>query len=646
MSDSLEQQFGPQGALARSLVGYRVRPEQIALAEAIQDALHGRTQLIAEAGTGTGKTYAYLVPALAAGGKVIVSTGTRNLQDQLFNRDLPAIRQALNIPVTVALLKGRSNYLCHYQLELLGQEGLFPDPQQVAMFHQLEEFSRHSMSGDLSEVPGLSERSPIWGRVTSTRENCLGQECPHVDKCFVLAARRQAQEAELLVVNHHLFFADLVLRDLGAGELLPKADAIIMDEAHQLPEIASRFLGASFSTTQIIDLGRDMETEAKNVSLETHEVEEQGRMLERSARDLRLTLLIREGRYPAHQIPGREAFLEACATLKQELEVALGLLSHQAERNEVFTHLHERCDQLISTLEQWMEPAAGQIAWMECFTQSVQLHVTPLSIAEAFRQVVTQSPKAWVFLSATLAVKNDFSHFQNQLGLEEAATLFCESPFNYPEQALLYVPQGLPEPNTMEYTAAVLEKAWPVIQASQGRAFLLFTSHRALQEAAVWVRSRTGGNQPSLTILVQGEASRSSLLERFRQSGNGLLLGTQSFWEGVDVKGDALSLVVIDKLPFAPPDDPVLSARIEHLNRLGKNAFMEFQLPQAVITLKQGAGRLIRDEDDRGVLMICDPRLLSKSYGSRIWRSLPPMKRTREASEAENFLKQQKQQAD
>jgi ATP-dependent DNA helicase DinG len=314
-------------------------------------------------------------------------------------------------------------------------------------------------------------------------------------------------------------------------------------------------------------------------------------------------------------------------------------LGRQVERNESFEHLHERCAQLLATLQQWLEPAPGQIPWMECFTQSVQLHVTPLSIAEAFRQVVTQSPKAWVFVSATLAVKNDFSHFQNQMGLESAATLFSESPFNYPEQALLYVPQGLPEPNTPDYTAAVMEKAWPVVEAAGGRTFLLFTSHRALQEGAQWVRRTLERKGAGFTLLVQGEASRASLLDSFRQSGNGLLLGTQSFWEGVDVKGDALSLVVIDKLPFAPPDDPVLAARIEHLNRSGRNAFMEFQLPQAVITLKQGAGRLIRDEDDRGVLMICDPRLLGKSYGSRIWRSLPPMARTREEAVALEFFR-------
>lgn len=635
----MQQVFGLQGALTRTLEGYRVRPQQIELAQAIESTIGERSSLIAEAGTGTGKTYAYLVPALAAGGRVIISTGTRNLQDQLFNRDLPAIRKALNVPVTVALLKGRANYLCHYQLELLGQEGLFPDQEQVAMFHQLEEFSRQSVTGDLSEVPGLSERSPVWSRVTSTRENCLGQDCPHVDKCFVLAARRQAQEAEVLVVNHHLFFADLVLRDLGAGELLPKADAIILDEAHQLPDIASRFLGASLSTTQIIDLGRDMEQEAKNVALETHEVEEQGRGLERCARDLRLALMVREGRFPAKQIPGREAFLEACGLLGQELDAALLLLASQMERNESFKSLHERCAQLLSTLRLWLSPSTAQISWIECFTQSVQLHVTPLSIAEAFKEVVSASPKAWIFLSATLAVKNDFSHFQHQLGLEQARTLFCESPFNYPEQALLYVPQGIPEPNTREYTAGVMEKAWPVVEAAGGRTFLLFTSHRALQEGAEWVRSRLVKSGLNLTLLVQGEANRSFLLEQFRQSGNGLLLGTQSFWEGVDVKGDALSLVVIDKLPFAPPDDPVLSARIEHLNQLGRNAFMEFQLPQAVITLKQGAGRLIRDEEDRGVLMICDPRLLGKTYGSRIWRSLPPMARTREESVALEFFR-------
>ncbi len=631
--------FGEAGPLARALTDYRVRKGQIDLAQAIHSAIRENRSLIAEAGTGTGKTFAYLVPALLSGGKVIVSTGTKTLQDQLFNRDIPMLRAALQVPVTVALLKGRSNYVCHYHLEQTLREGRMRDRAEVVHLHQVAAFAQSSTRGDIAELTSVPEHSGLWPQVTSTRDNCLGQECPHHAKCFVLSARKEAQQADVVVVNHHLFFADVMLRDEGAGELLPQAQTVILDEAHQLPETATAFFGRSLSTSLLVDLGRDAVGEALNVSVEFRDIPDAALALEKAARDLRLAIPLKEGRLAYDQVMRFERFTGALDQVVSTLASLHALVAHQAERSEGLHAIAQRAEALLVQARSWQgEGQTDQIRWMECFSQSLHLNLTPLSLAQTFKSQWDAVPKSWIFTSATLSVNGDFKHYQQEMGLTETEALSWDSPFDYAAQSLLYVPQGLPQPNTPDYTAAVVEAALPVLEASAGRAFMLFTSHRALKEAHALLKARFDALGLAYPLLIQGETSRSELLNRFRQAEHAVLLGSSSFWEGVDVKGEALSVVIIDKLPFAPPDDPVLAARIEEITRQGRNAFMEYQLPRAVIALKQGAGRLIRDEQDRGVLMLCDPRLLGKPYGRRIWMSLPPMRRTRVLAEVQAFF--------
>ncbi|MBI3903193.1 MAG: ATP-dependent DNA helicase [Nitrosomonadales bacterium] len=609
------------------------------MAQAIADAINANGQLIAEAGTGTGKTFAYLVPALLAGGKVIVSTGTKNLQDQLFQKDLPTVRDALKVPVTVALLKGRANYVCHHHLELAQSDGRFATREDLKHLAKIAKYAQVTQSGDKSGLADVPENSPVWMQVTSTRDNCLGQECPQHKECFVLKARKEAMEADVVVVNHHLFFADVMLRDEGVAELLPACNTVIFDEAHQLPETASLFFGESISTSQLLDLARDARLEAATSAKDFSALPTATDALDKAARDLRLVFKQGEGRMPANAADELAGFAGALRTACEKLAHLNGLLESQAQRSEGLEKCWQRGGELLLKIKQWGDKEQdGFVRWLEIFHYSVQLNTTPLSIAEIFAKQIGSHPRAWIFTSATLAVKQNFSHYQGEMGLLEARTACWDSPFNYPEQALLYVPKDLPEPNSSAYTEAVVQAALPLIEASKGRAFLLFTSLRAMQRAHEILSAEFDRKGLSYPLMLQGEGSRNELLGRFRQHGNAVLLGSQSFWEGVDVRGEALSLVIIDKLPFAHPDDPVLAARIAQLNKQGRNAFMEYQLPRTVINLKQGAGRLIRDESDRGVLMICDPRLISKHYGKRIWQSLPPFKRTRELDEAVKFF--------
>jgi ATP-dependent DNA helicase DinG len=636
----VERFFSAQSPLAAEVATFRPRVQQREMALAVADAIRDNAVLIAEAGTGTGKTFAYLVPALLRGGKVVVSTGTKNLQDQLFQKDLPMVRDALKAPVSVALLKGRSNYVCHYHLELAQSNGLFKTREDVKHLAKIVHYAKVTQSGDRSGLADVSENAPIWMHVTSTRDNCLGQECPQHTECFVLKARKEAMEADIVVVNHHLFFADVMLRDEGVAELLPACNTVIFDEAHQLPETASLFFGESLSTSQVFDLSQDARIEALSNAKDFAALPVACDALEKSVRDLRLAFK-REGRMAAQATESIREFGPALKVLGDRLDKLAGLLEQQAERSEGLENCHQRAQALAGQLKHWQEGDVPEtVRWLEVFHHSLQLNTTPLSIADIFAKQLAGHPRAWIFTSATLAVKGNFAHYQHEMGLTEARTACWDSPFNYAEQALLYVPDGLPEPNTEGYTDAVVRAALPLIEASRGRAFLLFTSLRAMQRAQELLQAefdRCGWKYP---LMMQGEGSRNELLARFREHGNAVLLGSQSFWEGVDVRGEALSLVVIDKLPFAPPDDPVLAARIAEMNKQGRNAFMEFQLPRAIINLKQGAGRLIRDENDRGVLMICDPRIIGKHYGKRVWQSLPPFRRTRVEAEAVGFFAQ------
>ncbi|BAN35419.1 helicase c2 [Sulfuricella denitrificans skB26] len=637
----LDSIFAEGGVLARSFKDYRVRSQQLEMARTISDAIEKHEILVAEAGTGTGKTYAYLAPALLAGGKVIISTGTKTLQDQLFFRDIPAMREALKVPVTIAMLKGRANYVCHFHLERAKNEGRFMTRDDSVYLSKIEKFAKLSDSGDKSALSEVPENAGIWSYVTSTRENCLGQDCPQHKECFVMEARKRAQGADVVVVNHHLFFADVMLRDEGVAELLPASNTVIFDEAHQLPETASLFFGENLSTSQLLELAHDAHAEGMVSAKDFAQLPEGAAALEKAARDLRLVFPQDSVRLPLAGAQAAHGFADSLVETKTRLDALNKLLESQAERSPGLENCWQRGTQFAAQLKRWMdEENNGSVRWVEVFNRAMQLNATPLSIAEIFRKQIDDHTRAWIFTSATLAVKKDFSHYQSQMGLLDAATAFWDSPFDYENQAVLYSPQGMPEPNSRGYTEAVVAAALPVIRASGGRAFLLCTSLRAMREAHELLKEAFDKEGLEFPLLLQGEGTRTELLERFRRLGNAVLVASQSFWEGVDVRGAALSLVIIDKLPFSPPDDPVLAARIEKINQEGRNAFMEYQLPHAVITLKQGAGRLIRDETDRGVLMICDPRLLTKQYGKRIWQSLPPMKRTREVVDVEKFFEQ------
>ncbi|WP_321885751.1 ATP-dependent DNA helicase [Paraburkholderia bannensis] len=707
-SAELEELFAANGLLAREIDGYRPRAAQIEMARAVAAAMEAAAQaqaepaafelqsrparrlergapapvapqaeeaahaaaesgdntLIVEAGTGTGKTYAYLVPAMLWGGKVIVSTGTKHLQDQLFARDIPTVRDALAVPVSIAMLKGRSNYLCHYYLQRTADNGRLPSRQETAYLQEIIRFAKITRSGDKAELASVPETAAVWSMVTSTRDNCLGQECPNYKDCFVMQARREAQQADVVVVNHHLFFADIMLRDTGMAELLPSANTIIFDEAHQLPETATLFFGETLSTTQFLELARDCVAEGLSHARDAVEWVKLGAGLERAARDVRLAFKEDSLRVSITQLPEDHPLFDTLDTLQTELGALANALASQAERAESLGACLRRARELQGVLNGWTSPGAvaevvasdnkrekegegdearypdddEKVRWVEVFSHTVQLHETPLSVAPIFAKQRAGVPRTWIFTSATLSVRGDFTHYAAQMGLSSRRSMTLPSPFDYPQQGLLYVPRNMPQPSSPQFTDAVFDAALPAIEASGGGVFMLCTTLRAVNKIADRLRDTIEARGWKTPLLVQGDASRTELLERFRAYGNAILVGSQSFWEGVDVRGDALSLVVIDKLPFAPPDDPVLAARLDALTKKGLSPFAVHQLPQAVITLKQGAGRLIRAETDRGVLMICDTRLVDKPYGRRIWQSLPPFKRTREIEVVQAFF--------
>lgn len=611
------------------------------MAERIAAAIQDNAVFIAEAGTGTGKTFAYLVPALKSNGKVIVSTGTKTLQDQLFNKDLPMVRDTLRAPIRTALLKGRANYVCTYHLNRAMADGRFLSKEDAADARRIAVFAKTTRSGDKAECVEVNENSPVWHHVTSTRDNCLGQECPDYKSCFVMQARKEAMAADLVVVNHHLFFADVMLRDEGMAELLPACNTVIFDEAHQLPEVATLFFGDSISTAQVLDLTRDARAEGLQHAKDCLDLIPLSKAVEKAARDLRLAVGVDAGRFSAGQLQEKPDFAPSLATLESELEKFVALLETQAQRAEGLEKCWQRATELRERVTRWRTPVdAGYVFWAEAFSQSLQLNATPLDVANIFRKQMGGHPRAWIFTSATLAVQGKFHHYCAELGLGDPDSACWHSPFDYGEQAVLYAPLGMPDPNAFHYQEAVVEAAWPAVKAANGGAFFLCTSLRAMRRTHELLKAKIEDEGIDLPLLVQGEGSKNELLQRFRYLGNAILVGSQSFWEGVDVRGEALSLVVIDKIPFAPPDDPVLSARIEEMKKQGRNAFIEYQLPRAVINVKQGAGRLIRDEADKGVLMICDPRLISKPYGRKVWQSLPPMKRTRELQVVLDFFTQ------
>lgn len=637
MNTDYKDIFSMDGPLARALPDYAYRPEQAAMAKAVGAALARLEPLIVEAGTGTGKTFAYLIPALLSGRSVIISTGTRTLQDQLFRRDVPMLAKALGLPAKLALLKGRTNYLCRHRLELATQQGalLGPERGMARLLARVSRWAATTPSGDLAELTDLPEQSPIWPSITSTRENCLGQECPQFSRCHVIEARRNAQAADIVVVNHHLLLADLALKDEGFGDLLPGAEAVILDEAHQVPDIAAQFFGQTWSARQVQVLMRDITAELSAAAIRAPSLVETVLAVDGHLDGLRFSLNRGTGRYAWADLP--DTFLDALP----EIETTLSALSAELEGlggGAGTANCARRAAHLANALAALRELSedAG-LRWAEVGANGLTLQFTPFEIAERLREFVESRPCAWIFTSATLAIAADFSHFAERIGLPDARTLCIDSPFDYRDQARLFLPPRMPDPQHPAFAKEFIEVCAPLIETCGGRAFLLYTSYRGLAEGVQALKARFPN--PPFPVLVQGEAPREALLNRFRELGNAVLLATGSFWEGVDVKGDALSIVAIDKLPFAAPDDPLLKARLEGIRRRGGNPFFEYQLPQAVLALKQGVGRLIRDFDDFGVIVLGDPRLKTKAYGRVFLESMPPSPVLSDVALATEFLR-------
>lgn len=656
----LEDIFGQGGPLERALPDFRVRREQLRMAERVAAALEARETLVVEAGTGTGKTFAYLVPALLSGKRVLVSTGTRTLQDQLYSKDLPLVGAALGRPAGVALLKGRANYLCRYRLaaaagmgEQLAMIGGEPPGNRAsrAMLNRIARWAATTASGDLAEVGGLSDSHPVWAQVTSTRESCLGTRCPEISRCHVALARRAALDADIVIVNHHLLLADLALKEDGFGDLLGSADAVILDEAHQIPDLATQFFGASVSSRQIDSFLREMQLElrksrpggsARPREPQSGVLAAEARAVEEGLRELRAAGLsdpAAAGGASRTAWAGRDT---RCGDAAQRLADSLLRLAESLATlgdEAAIKQLAERAADLAGSLNRIAatDELEGARA-IEVTARGITLSVLPFDISARFRALIDARRGAWIFTSATLSLGEEFGHFTGRLGITACSTLSIASPFDHERQSLLYLPERMPDPRSPDYVAAVIDTALPLIEAAGGGAFVLFTSHRALAQGAALVRARWDGAAPQ-RLFVQGEAPRERLLQEFRADGNGVLLGTASFWEGVDVKGEALRLVVIEKLPFASPDDPLVRARIEHLNATGANAFRDYQLPEAALALKQGTGRLIRSEDDYGAVVICDPRMVARSYGRVFLAALPPMTVTHDPDEVRRFLR-------
>ncbi len=640
--------LGEDGPFKNVIDGYQVRTSQQSLSDAIYDAIGNRGVLTAEAGTGIGKTFAYLVPAILSSKKVIISTGTRHLQDQLYQSDLPVVLEALETPVKTALLKGRANYLCVHRLDIAPHLGFINKTTQHDL-QQVREWSKLTLTGDISELDSVPEDALVWPMVTSTADNCLGGECDHWNDCHIVKARKQALDADLLVINHHLLLADMTLKQEGFADLLPGAEVFIVDEAHQLHEVASRFFGRSVSSRQLIGLARDAVAEQVNDAPDMGEIREHADALENCARDFRLALGEAGQRQAWAPIQHKAAVRQALAALAQALTQLEEILSVAAERGRGLDQCHQRCVQSMQTLALFSGEAleaddtaalSDSVLWFESWSRSFMLNATPVDVSSLFRQHTDDFAAAWLFTSATLQVNRDFSHFAKGLGIRDYDSGTWQSPFDYQRQSLLYLPEGMPEPSDASFNDRLIKQVLPVLKASRGRAFLLFTSYRAMHAT-----ERLLQDTLEFPILMQGEYPKHQLLERFREAGNAVLLGTSSFWEGVDVRGEALSCVVIDKLPFASPGDPVMQARIDAIRASGGQPFMDYQLPRAVIALKQGVGRLIRDVNDRGVVVIGDPRITRKTYGKIFLNSLPAMPVTSQLGDVEKFFADQPEQA-
>ena len=636
--DQLSHIFSLNGQLSQNIKDFSPRTEQLSMAQAVGDTIYNKSSLVIEAGTGTGKTLAYLAPVLLFNKKTIISTGSKNLQDQLFNRDLPAIKKGLNFTGKIALLKGRANYLCLERLDQVIAQGVLGDKSVLTDLSKVRKWNNSTKTGDFTECVELAEDSPIISQLTSTAESCLGTDCPNYSECYVAAARRKALNADLVVINHHLFFADMAVKETGFGELIPHAEVIIFDEAHQLPDIASQYFGQSLTSRQLFDLCKDINivyrTELKDM-LQLGNISD---TLLKVVQDFRL-LLGEENNTRGNwrEFYKQSAVKKAFDLLQEKINFLSEVIKITLGRSQTLDSIFERVESIKSQLKRLTETnIVGFCYWYEGNGRQFGLHITPLTVADKFGEQMKIKEAAWIFTSATLEVGGTFNHFCQRLGIEHATQKILHSPFNYPEQSLLCVPRYLPTTNKTHTLTSLGEMLLPVIEANKGRCFVLCTSYTMMRGLAEYFREKS-----MLSILVQGETSKGKLLEQFTYTSHSVLVATSSFWEGIDVRGDALSLVIIDKLPFTAPDDPLLKARIEDCKLQGGDPFNDIQIPEAVITLKQGVGRLIRGVSDRGVVIICDNRLVMRNYGETFLKSLPNSSRTRDLNKVIQFLQNQ-----
>lgn len=633
----VDRVMGLDGELAQLLSDYAPRQPQLEMAYQVASLIEKESTLLAEAGTGTGKTFAYLVPALLSGKKVIVSTATKTLQEQLVQKDLPLLFKACGVKGKARLLKGRDNYVCAQRLEITETTEHHSKDEWKKLALIRDWLENHSQNGDRTELSTVPESDPIWRKVCARLEFCQAAECHAEANCFYPKVKQKAADAEVLVVNHHLFCADLALREQGFGELLPEADVYIFDEAHQLPDIAAQFLGFSITRMQLEELARDIKQAQKVDSPESKEISEQANLFLEQVKLVNDALGKWEKRWTWQQLETESAFQANIKRLLAQLSVLIDQLKAVADRGKQIAAVHKRTKEFEQQLQEWLKSQSeNKIRWIESSQGRFKFNLTPLSVADSFSRQRENIGGAWLFTSATLSVRGQFDYFANRLGLSEAEQVTWVSPFDYLTQGCIYHPIGLPDPRDESYIRICLRAAWPLLKASQGKAFMLFTSHRAMQEAYAILKQHWQGQ-----LLVQGDQPKLALLDLFKKGDEAILLGTSSFWEGVDVKGDALRLVMIDRIPFVPPDDPIVKARENYLKEKGLNAFAHFQLPEAVIAMKQGAGRLIRDVHDKGVLMLCDPRLSSKGYGGTIRASLPPFPWVYDANQAIPYLTKQ-----
>jgi len=659
---AVQAAFVPGGVLSRAAEAFQPRQGQTEMAVAVARTIETGGALVVEAGTGVGKTFAYLVPALLSGERVLLSTATKTLQDQLFTRDLPRLVDALALPVRLALLKGRASYLCLHRMDLARRDTAAGERTTIATLARIEQWAQSTRTGDLGELPGLDERSPVLPLVTSTRENCLGAQCPKFRECHVNRARREALAADVVVVNHHLFFADLAVRESGMAELLPTVRVAVFDEAHQLNETGVQFLGRQLGTGQVLDFARDLLAAGLQLARGFADWPHAAATLDRAARNLRLVAGRSGGRLrwsgaSPEGIPG-PAWHEALGQVQGALEQAADAVAGVIEVAPDFARLHERAMQLAERTGRFLgAPEEGSVRWVDV-GQQLRLVESPLDIARAVRTKLLKSEgvsgpeaghateddrqRAWIFTSATLGDDERLTWFTEPCGLHDAQVLCVGSPFDYTRQAALYLPRELPRPNEPGHSPAVARLAGDAALRIGGRTMVLTTTLRALRDIGEALQRRFG-EHGALEVLVQGQWPKRRLIERFREGGSHgapgcLLVASASFWEGVDVPGDALQLVIIDKLPFPPPGDPLVEARSQRLQAQGRNPFNEYFVPEAAVALKQGAGRLIRRESDRGVLVVCDTRLASMGYGRRLLAALPPMRRLQDGQEFEGAL--------